>query len=249
VKAQLQANQSQQAADRLTAFLQKQPDKEMAHELLGEVRLVQKNSTAAIASFDRAIALNPRFWVAYRGKALALEASAKPDLALDTLKQGYAASAAADLGVDLSNRLDRRGDHDAAVKVYEDMHQRNPDSLPIANNLAMMLTNGRGDADSLARADKLGEMLAASTEPSYLDTRGWIKYRRGQFEQALPLLQQASEKSPQSREIRYHLGMAQYRSGDRAAARASLEAALAGNKDFSGVEEARATLADLRGKG
>jgi tetratricopeptide (TPR) repeat protein len=249
VAAQLRANQAQAAAARLTAFLQETPDSAVVHQLLGEVRLTQRDFAGAIAGFEQAVALDPKLWVAYRGKAIAHDSAGKPELAVAAVQAGYAASGALDLGVDLATRQDRLGRHDEAIRVYEDLHRRAPDSLPVANNLAMLLVNRRGDAASLAQAEKLGELLAASTEPAFLDTRGWIKFRRGQIPEALPLLKQASEKSPQSREILYHLGMAQYRSGDRGAARQNLEAALAASASFAGVEEARTTLAVLRGAG
>jgi Tfp pilus assembly protein PilF len=51
--------------------------------------------------------------------------------------------------------------------------------------------------------------------------------------------------APNSKVIRYHLGMAQLEVKRFAEARANLEAALQDNQPFAGAEEARAALAKL----
>ena len=48
-----------------------------------------------------------------------------------------------------------------------------------------------------------------------------------------------------SSELRYHLGMAQLRSGETQAARQNLESALSSDQPFVGREEAKAELAAL----
>ena len=49
--------------------------------------------------------------------------------------------------------------------------------------------------------------------------------------------------------MRYHLGMAQLRTGDRAAAQENLEAAVTSGKSFHGVKEAQAALEEIRRAG
>jgi tetratricopeptide (TPR) repeat protein len=180
---------------------------------------------------------------------MAHDATRHPELALQALDEGAAKSGSLELGVELASRQDLLGQHDAAIKTYEQLLARAPKSMPVANNLAMMLINRRGDAASLERADQLASVLAGSEQASFLDTRGWIKFRRGDIQAALPLLQQAAAKSPQSPEIQYHLGMVQYRSGNKDAARQSLEIAVAGKSSFAGLDEARTTLAALQNRG
>jgi Tfp pilus assembly protein PilF len=60
------------------------------------------------------------------------------------------------------------------------------------------------------------------------------------------LLERAADRAPDSRVIRYHLGMAQLQTGQRESARANLETALSGSGEFTGSQEARAVLASLR---
>jgi tetratricopeptide (TPR) repeat protein len=249
VRVDLSDKQPQKAVARLTAFLEKTPDDPLANQLLGEVRLSQAEYHAALGSFDRAIKSNSKWWMPYRGKAMTHDADKHPDLALKVLAEGLANTESIELGMELAARQERLGQHDAAIGTYEQLLKRTPKSLPLANNLAMILVNRRSDAASLDRADKLAEVLTGSEEAPFLDTRGWIKFRRGDLQAAMPLLQKAAEKSPQSPEIRYHLGMAQYRVGNKDAARQSLEAAMATKAQFSGIDEARTTLSALDSRG
>jgi Tfp pilus assembly protein PilF len=61
-------------------------------------------------------------------------------------------------------------------------------------------------------------------------------------------LSRAAERSPGSKEIRYHLGMAELRAGQTERARADLEAAVDGSSKFVGADEARTTLASLKAR-
>jgi tetratricopeptide (TPR) repeat protein len=115
-----------------------------------------------------------------------------------------------------------------------------------ANNLAMLLVTYRKDRASRARARELTSGFAASQVTSFLDTYGWVRYRCGDYASALPALQRAAAKSPQSQIFRFHLGMTELSLGERARAREDLEAALAGSASFTGAAEARSTLASLK---
>jgi tetratricopeptide (TPR) repeat protein len=115
-----------------------------------------------------------------------------------------------------------------------------------ANNLAMLLVTYRKDRTSLDRARELTAGFETSRIPSFLDTYGWVRYRCADYAAALPVLQRAAAQSPQSQIIRFHLGMTELFLGERDRARQDLKAALAGSASFTGVDEARATLASLK---
>jgi Tfp pilus assembly protein PilF len=55
-------------------------------------------------------------------------------------------------------------------------------------------------------------------------------------------LKEANEKITDHPVIKYHLGMAYYKNGDKENAKKELEKALELDSKFSGAEEARATL-------
>ena len=54
------------------------------------------------------------------------------------------------------------------------------------------------------------------------------------------------DKSPDNPEFHYHLGMAQLRSGEQQSATGNLEAALRSPRQFTGIEAARAALAQIK---
>ena len=133
--------------------------------------------------------------------------------------------------------------------MYENIISREPGSVAAANNLAMLLVSYRTDASSLERAEQLTGKLSQASEPSILNTRGWVKFKRGEFQESLSLLQQAVDKSPDSPLMRYHLGMAQLKTGDRASAEKNLEAAVHSGRQFHGAKEAQAALEAIKSAG
>jgi tetratricopeptide (TPR) repeat protein len=250
VRVDIERKQQARAIERIQTVISQAPKLATAHNLLGEVRLANHEIPAAVQAFDAAIAAQPAWWLPYRNKAYAQREARQPDQAAAALRDGIDKTGSLDLFSALAGLQESRGQNDAAIATYEEALQRYPRSQPMANNLAMMLVTYRAqDKASLERAAKVVEVLAGSDQPALLDTVGWVKYHNGALAEALPLLQQAAEKAPQSAAIKYHLGMAQLRNGDRAAARLSLQTALAGNVAFSGAEDARRTLAQLGGAG
>jgi Tfp pilus assembly protein PilF len=139
----------------------------------------------------------------------------------------------------------RNGNADLAIQVYENALRRNPAADVAANNLAMLLVTYRKDQRSLDRAKDLTARFASSVNASFLDTYGWVLYKRGEAAAAVATLQDVLAKEPNQPVALYHLGMAQALAGQSAAARDSLTHALESGRNFAGIEEAKATLDKL----
>ena len=103
--------------------------------------------------------------------------------------------------------LERQGDIDGAIAIYEDMYRDNSANPIIANNLASLLSNHRTDADSIARAEIVARRLRGSGNPPYQDTYGWIAYLRGNYDEALAELELAAAGLPEDATVQYHLAM------------------------------------------
>lgn len=103
--------------------------------------------------------------------------------------------------------LERAGDYDGAIGIYEQLYERAPDSLVVANNLASMMTTYRADEDGLERAYAIARRLRNSEVPQFRDTYGWIAFRRGDLEEARPYLEDASAALPGDPIVQYHFGM------------------------------------------
>jgi predicted Zn-dependent protease len=108
----------------------------------------------------------------------------------------------------------------------------------------LLVTYGK-DAASIDRAKALVARFADSTNPSYLDTYGWVLYKHGDAAASVPVLQRVATQVPDAPVVLYHLGMAQSQSGNTAQALDNLTRAVNSGAKFSGLGEARETLDKL----
>jgi tetratricopeptide (TPR) repeat protein len=141
---------------------------------------------------------------------------------------------------------EHRGNIDAAISRYETFLKASSGPQQVAaNNLAMLLATYKNDRGSLDRARDLTASFSSSENSSLLDTQGWVRFKRAEYAQALPVLERAIARSPDSKIIRFHLAMTELQLGQRDRARSDLEAALSGPGTFAGAEQARVALAGL----
>jgi len=151
------------------------------------------------------------------------------------------------MSVELATLYEKQGRVDDAITELDTTYKRNPKVQAVANNLAMLLATYKTDKANLDRARDLTAPFATATDPNLLDTHGWVRFKRGEYAEALPVLERALERKPDSGEIRFHAAMAELRAGQRERARDNLQSALAGSGKFVGSDEARAVLASLKG--
>ena len=79
-----------------------------------------------------------------------------------------------------------------------------------------------------------------------MDTLGWVYYRLGELDKAVPLLEKAVDGAGQVPVLRYHLGMAYMANGQNVLAREQLEkVAESGSDNFTGYAEAMRALETL----
>jgi Flp pilus assembly protein TadD len=241
--------QSARALTRLSSAVAANPDNAVVRNLLGEMQLSAKNFAAAKEPLSAATKLAPKWWLPYRNLAMAHAASGDLTGAAAIYEAGIKATdLQPTLVADLAMLYERQGRFEEAISKYQALYERNPHLDLAANNLAMLLVTYRKDRPSLDRALDLTQPFAESKSGALLDTRGWVMFKLGQFGEALPVLERAAEHAPASKVIRYHLAMAQLKTGQRDKARTNLETALEGAANFAGIDEARSTLASLGGR-
>ena len=104
-----------------------------------------------------------------------------------------------------------------------------PDNIVALNDLAWIYTlqNNPKAVDLAEHAHQI-----APTSASVTDTYGWALVLNGQADKALPLLQAAVKQFPEVPTMRYHLAVAQSRSGDKSGARMNLQMALKSSQNF-----------------
>ncbi|MDP3073074.1 MAG: tetratricopeptide repeat protein [Opitutaceae bacterium] len=128
--------------------------------------------------------------------------------------------------------------------LYEKHLAQAPNDIMALNNLANLYAEQLGKLD---RAFELARRARASApaEPSIADTLGWILYRRKEYAEALPLIEEAVKGMAGNPEIQYHFGMVNRALGRTEPALAALRLAVAASGDFAGKAEAQQTLAEL----
>ena len=219
----------------------------MLPNLLGELYLAQNNVALADEALTHAAKLAPQWWLPVHNLALAKRAAGDTAAAIQIYQAGLQAlPKQPELVMDLALLYEQQGRVEDALACYETFHRRNPTVQRVANNLAMLLVTYRSDRASLDRARDLTASFASSSDGTLLDTNGWVHFKRSEYGDALAVLRRAVERSPDSKEIRYHLGMTELRAGHPDRARDALETALDGATPFSGSDEARTALAALK---
>jgi tetratricopeptide (TPR) repeat protein len=235
-----------EALKRLDATAAQFANAPIAPNIKGELLLDLQRPADAEAAFKTAIERQPKWWVSYRGLAAAQVANHESDAAIATLRDAITkVDQPQALEAQMASLYEQAGKPDEAIRIYEQELRGNPSADVAANNLAMLLITYKKDPQSLDRAKSLVARFASSSNANFLDTYGWVLYKRGEAAAALAALQAASSKAPNSPTSLYHLGMAQASAGQPDAARDSLTRSLQSGKNFSGADEAKATLQKL----
>jgi tetratricopeptide (TPR) repeat protein len=215
-------------------------------QLLGRVYAGQGNLDKARENLERAVTLAPE--------------EVEPYLLLSGLHRGKDAAerALADLGravrqqpKSLQAWMLKGTLHEALGQVYEaeEAYRKaleiRPDFIPALNNLAYNLAEHGGNLDEAhklaARARQLAPQVAGVG-----DTLGWVQVKKGEFSKALESLEEAARKLPDNPEVHYHLGKAYAGLGERDRAAAALRKALRLSAKFSGADDARKTLEEVK---
>jgi tetratricopeptide (TPR) repeat protein len=137
---------------------------------------------------------------------------------------------------------DKSGLTRESVKNFESLLKVRPEDASLLNALGYSLADRN---QKLPRAEQLiRKALSASPDnPAFLDSLGWVQYRRGDITGALPNLERAYRIFPDA-EIASHWGEALWTSGKQSEARALWARSLARSPDSKPL---RATIERLTG--
>jgi tetratricopeptide (TPR) repeat protein len=239
--------QGDKAITRLQALMTKEPKNALAENLLGEVYEATKDYPHALEAFARTTTLAPNWAVPYRDLARLKAAQNDNVGAISAYQAGLKAIPNdASMALELAAIYERQGRIDDSIALLDTLNRSNPDLQVVANNLAMLLATYRTDRSDLDRARDLTASFVNSNDAILLDTHGWVRFKRGEYAEALPVLERALERKPDSGVIRYHAAMAELHAGQRERARDNLQSALGGTGQFVGSDQARAVLASLK---
>ena len=233
------------ARQRIRSQFQKTPDAPAAHFFEGKILTGEKKWDSAEAELQKTLQLDPNFSGAYDLLVQTYIATNKLPQAVSELEERLSKNPNnAPALMTLALLYDQMQDYPKERDSYERLLAINPESVPALNNLAYLYTehlNNLDKAYELARkAHELQPEDAAAG-----DTLGWALYKRGDYQQALTILQESAEKAPDTPDIQFHLGMTAYMMGQADLARVALKKAAGADKDFPGKDESKRRLAFL----
>lgn len=109
------------------------------------------------------------------------------------------------------------GNKEKAFESYEKALQLNPQSLPVLNNYSYYLSLEKKDLDKAEQMSGI-TVKAEPTNPTYLDTYGWVLYEQGSYTLAKIYIERAIENSKEddlSAEVVEHYGDVLFQTGEK----------------------------------
>src|SRR5215831_4078615 len=203
------------AIARVQKLIDKDPKLAQPWGLRAKIYLAQRDFAHAEPDLLKAIDLDPKLEPAYQLLAQLYVASNRQEEAIAKLTvfvENNKAAPAAPALMQLAMIQEQLKHFDAARDAYEKLLTVAP-NFPLAlNNLAVLYSEHLGQLDKAYDLAKRAKETV--NQPHIADTLGWILFKRGDYSNALPLLQEGASKLPDQPEIQFHLGMAYYMVGE-----------------------------------
>jgi tetratricopeptide (TPR) repeat protein len=212
--------------------------------LRAKVYLAQRDFAHAEPDLAKAIEIDPKFEAAYLLLAQIFIATDRPDQAIQRLNAFVEQNKSVPALLQLASIHERAKNYTAARDAYEKLLAINGNNALALNNLAVVYSER---FDQIDKALDLAKRARTNfpNNPNLADTLGWVMFKKGDYRNALPLLQEGAAKLTDNPEVQYHLAMAHYMLGDETAARSALQKVVQLPSAFPQKEEAQQRLTIL----
>ncbi|PTT93057.1 PEP-CTERM system TPR-repeat protein PrsT [Pelomonas sp. HMWF004] len=218
------------------------PQEAYALVVEADIELSRQRTEPAIALLRKATALRDPGDAAPRLFAVLLAAKKRDEaLAFETQWQ---ATRPQDLAFSAATAdvLLARGESDAALTRYEALLKRNPDAVPLINNVAWLRSKaGKPGARALAERG----LQLKPTDSALRDTYATVLANEKDFSKAISTQRQLISDQPEQPSYRLNLAQILIQSGDKPAAKAELEGLAKLGKKFPQQAEVEALLKTL----
>lgn len=198
----------------LTPSIERFPDEFVLNVILG-LSYVQKLQYSEAEPFlKKALLLNPDDFTALYGYGVTLNQLNKEEEALIYLER---AAEKEPENVSLLGTIGLINENLGRFEKSEEIYQK---ALSIDSTNALVLNNyAYALAERDVELDKALKMVTKalefdSTNSSYLDTKGWVHYKLGEYDKAKDYIEKSLEASPDNAEVTDHLGDVYYKLGD-----------------------------------
>jgi tetratricopeptide (TPR) repeat protein len=202
------------------------PQADGVRSLLADTALRLGDADLALATYRHLADSQPSLERSYLGLGLAYRQ--KLDLANAVANFQRAAALAPNDSVPvvlLAQTLVGTGRISEAIVSYRHALELRPGSAAIMNDLAYEIAETGSDLDeALELAQKA--LKKNDRQPQFMDTMGWVYYKKHMTESAVQIFRNLTDKYPGSPIYRYHLGLALSEKGDRQKAKSELRMAL-----------------------
>jgi len=231
--------QSPKALARLQQFVDANPNNVQGHLMLGALQFQAKNKGAAQAEFERANQIDPKDVQPYLRLGQLYQVQKQTDAAIAQYQKALEIQPKlASLCAMIGNLYLEKDDLKTARQYFQKSLDIDPNFTVAIANMAWVYAQEGKDLDvALGMAQKAKSQ--APELPSITDTLAWVMYKKGNYSGAIPLLQECVQKSPNSAEYHYHLGVVLVAAGQKDKGKSQLQAALQLNQ----LKDADAQLA------
>jgi len=234
--AYLHQKQYDKAREALNEGLKNEPDSPMLLERLADTEALTGQYDLAIDHLQKLLSSDPKSVNLLRRMGEVYELKGDRGNEIASYRQACEL-APNDLtaGLSLADALARAGRTNEARAEFQRVVKAHPENAPALNNAAFFLADSGGDLDEALRLAQHA-LEKSPGQPGFSDTVGYIYLKKGLNDSALQTFSNLARKYPYAI-FRYHLGLALYVKGDKAAARKELQGALTGHP--SPEDEAR----------
>lgn len=252
-----QTQELDKAHARIDQVLAANPNKAPLHFLKAQIYGYQRNSQGSEAELRKVLELDPNYIAAYSALGALFINSRQEERAIAEYKKILELRPDNSTAYTLIGMLeDARKNYDVAAENYKKAIEKDQNAVIAANNLAWLYAvHGKGNIDEAVRLAQ-GVVQKNPNVAGFIDTLGWVYYKKGLHGAAVEQLQKAvkvdeaaarAANARQSATYHFHLGMALVAKGDKQGARRELEAALnlGESSPFPDADEARRVLPTL----
>jgi tetratricopeptide (TPR) repeat protein len=218
--------QSPKATARVQQFADANPNNAQGHVMMGALQFQAKNYSAAQTEFERANQINPKDVQPYLRLGQLYQSQKQTDAAIAQYQKALEVQPRfASLCAMIGNLYLEKDDLKTARQYFQKALDIDPNFTVANANMAWVDAQEGKDLDvALGMAQKAKSQ--APELPSITDTLAWVMYKKGNYAGAIPLLQECVQKSPNSAEYHYHLGVVLVAAGQRDKGKSHLQAAL-----------------------
>jgi tetratricopeptide (TPR) repeat protein len=227
------------------------------HYLKAQVHLYEKNTQGAEAELRQALENNSNYLAAYFALGALFANTSQQERAIAEYRKVIERKPDDVAAYTLIGMIeDSRSNHTAAAESYRKALDLDPNNAIAANNLAWVYAvHNQGNLDEAVRLAQ-GVVQKHPEEAGFVDTLGWVYFKKGLFPAAVEQLQKAVARDEASAAktgssptpiYRFHLGMALVSKGDKSGGRRELESSLAlgQRRPFAEAQLARKAIASL----